>query len=239
MQARTDDVAAMLGMQHIDLELMRANKRYEELPQRKVILKAREKKREIEKKRDQLEKMHAEANGKLNRISDEDEALAAKQKRVQEEIDASRGDYRSVETRTKELNGFAKRRNALEEELAKLGEELARIEGVQAQVSTALTELERREGEAIDAFRKEGNALKDEIAGLEAQRIPLASVLSAELSEAYDKAALRGSGVAIGRLRDGRCGVCRAAIDGGRLIDLKAQGPLAICPICNRLLVVE
>lgn len=239
MQARTDDVSAMLGMQHIDFELMRAKKRYDELPQRGIIMQAREKKRVIEQKREQLDGMHSAAASKFSRISDEDALLADKQKRVQDEIDAARGDYRSVEARTKELNGFAKRRNVLEEDLTKLGEELSKIEKVQAQVARALVEFDRQESEATEAFRKEGGDLKNQIAQLEAQRAPLVSALPPELATAYDRAAEQGNGVAIGRLHDGCCGVCRAVIDKGRLIDLKAQAPLAVCPNCNRLLVVE
>lgn len=239
MQARTDDVSAMLGMQHIDFELMRAKKRYDELPQRGIIMQAREKRRMIEQKREQLDGMHSVASGKLNRISDEDTLLANKQRRVQDEIDAARGDYRSVEARTKELNGFAKRRNVLEEELTKLGEELSKIEKVQTQVARALVEIDRQESEATEDFRKEGGDLRNQIAQLEAQRAPLVAVLPPELAAAYDRAAEQGNGVAIGRLHDGCCGVCRAVIDKGRLIDLRAQAPLASCPNCNRLLVVE
>lgn len=239
MQAKSDEVAALLGMQHIDLEIMKARKRYEGLPQRKAILEARAKKDAIGQKREQLEKLHAEADAKLNAIGEEDASLSEKQQRVQAEIDAARGDYRSVEARTKELNGFAKRRNVLEEQLAKLGEELARIEGVQAQVASALAELDRQEAQATESFKQEGGACREDMARLEAQRAPLASALPQKLQEAYEQAASRGSGVGIGRLHEGRCGVCRAVIDGGRLIDLKAQAPLATCPNCNRLLVVE
>ena len=40
-----------------------------------------------------------------------------KQHQVQHEIDEAKGDYRNVESRTKELNGIPKRRGTLEEEL--------------------------------------------------------------------------------------------------------------------------
>lgn len=46
------------------------------------------------------------------------------------------------------------------------------------------------------------------------------------------------SGVAIGVLDGNRCGACRTVIDGGRLIDLRNQAPLGMCPSCKRLLVI-
>ena len=130
MHVDTDDLATLLKMQHLDLEAMRDKKKLEELPQRAVILEARSKKKAIEQKRAQLDALHAKADAQLSRIDDEDRSLSEKQRQVQSEIDAVRGDYRGVEARTKELNGFAKRRNTLEADLTAVGDELAKIEGV-------------------------------------------------------------------------------------------------------------
>ena len=238
MHVDTDDLATLLKMQHLDLEAMRDKKKLEELPQRAVILEARSKKKAIEQKRAQLDALHAKADAQLSRIDDEDRSLSEKQRQVQSEIDAVRGDYRGVEARTKELNGFAKRRNTLEGELTKLGEELAKIEGVQGQVSRALAELEKQEASAIASFQREGSALQSDIARMSADREGMSADLSADLREAYHRTAARTGGVAVGLLTEGRCGVCRTVIDGGRLIDLKAEAPLGTCPHCKRLLVV-
>ena len=236
MQATTDDLTNLLRMQQIDLDLMKAKKKLEELPQRATILAARQKKRTIEQKRDQLAEMRAQAEA--SKLEAEDAELAEKQRRVQEAIDGSRGDYRNVEAHSKELGGFAKRRNTLEGELTKLGEELAKIEGVQGQVSRALAELEKQEASAIASFQREGSALQSDIARMSADREGMSADLSADLREAYHRTAARTGGVAVGLLTEGRCGVCRTVIDGGRLIDLKAEAPLGTCPHCKRLLVV-
>ena len=224
MHVDTDDLATLLKMQHLDLEAMRDKKKLEELPQRAVILEARSKKKAIEQKRAQLDALHAKADAQLSRIDDEDRSLSEKQRQVQSEIDAVRGDYRGVEARTKELNGFAKRRNTLEADLTAVGDELAKIEGVQAQVASALESLERQEAEATAAFVKEGGALKDALARIEAERAMLASSLPADLLDAYKKTAARTGGV---------------AIEGGHLIDMKGQGNVAPCPQCGRLLILE
>lgn len=240
MHVDTDDLATLLKMQHLDLETLRAKKQLEELPQRKLILEARSKKKAIEQKRAQLDELHAKANAQLSRIDDEDASLVEKQRQVQGEIDEVRGDYRGVEARTKELNGFAKRRNTLEADLTVVGDELAKIEGVQAQVASALAGLERQEAEATATFVKEGGALKDSLARFEAERAMLASSLPKELLDVYEKTAARAGGVAVGRLQGGNCGVCRMAIEGGRLIDMKSHGSnVAPCPQCGRLLILE
>ena len=238
MQATTDDLTNLLRMQQIDLDLMKAKKKLEELPQRATILAARQKKRTIEQKRDQVAEMRARAEGMAAKLEAEDAELAEKQRRVQEAIDGSLGNYRNVEAHTKELNGFAKRRNALEVELTRLGEELAKIEGVQSQVSQALAEVDKQEAAAIASFQREGGALQAESARMSADREGMSADLSPELRDTYHRTAARTGGVAVGLLTEGRCGVCRTVIDGGRLIDLKAEAPLGTCPHCKRLLVV-
>ena len=238
MQATTDVLTNLLRMQQIDLDLMKAKKKLEELPQRATILAARQKKRTIEQKCDQVAEMRARAEGMAAKLEAEDAELAEKQRRVQEAIDGSLGNYRNVEAHTKELNGFAKRRNALEVELTRLGEELAKIEGVQSQVSQALAEVDKQEAAAIVSFQREGGALQAEIARMSADREGMSAELSPELRDTYNRTASRTGGVAVGLLTEGRCGVCRTVIDGGRLIDLKAEAPLGTCPHCKRLLVV-
>lgn len=238
MRATIEQMTTLLQMQQIDLELLKRKKELEALPQRATILATRQKKRAIEQKKDQVAKLRATAEAKAAKLEDEDASLAEKQRNVQQSIDEQRGDYRSVEVRTKELNGFAKRRNVLEEELGKVGEDLAKIEGVQNQVMSALDGLEKQEATAIASFQQEGGNLQAGIARLTAERSSLESSLPDELREAYQQTAARTGGVAVGRLMDGRCGVCRNVIDGGRLIDLKTQAPLGTCPHCKRLLVV-
>lgn len=238
MQATTEDLTILLRMQQIDLELLKAKKKLEELPQRAAILASRQKKRAIEQKRDQVAELRAKAEAEAAKLEDEDADLAEKQRRVQETIDGARGDYRNVEAHAKELGGFAKRRNTLEEGLTKLGDELSKIEGVQAQVARALEEIEKQESAAIVSFQQEGGALQSDIARMSAEREDMAADLADELRAVYDQTAARAGGVAVGLLTEGRCGVCRTIIDGGRLIDLQAQAPLGTCPHCKRLLVV-
>ena len=239
MRVDTDDLATLLKMQHIDLDIMRSSKKLQQLPQRTAILEARTKKRGIEDNRDPLAALHAEADARLARISEEDGLLVEKQRRVQEEIDASHGGYRDVEARSKELNGLAKRRNTLEGELSAVSDELSKIEGVQVQVAKMMSDLDKQEAQATESFVREGGALKQDLARLETERAHLSASLPEDLAALYEKTAARTGGVAVGRLQGGSCGVCRMAIEGGRLIDMKAKGNVAPCPQCGRLLIIE
>ena len=238
MQANRDDLATLLQLQQIDMGIARVNKELSELPQRKAIVAAREKRRAIEQKRDKVAALKKEAEAQLSRVGDEDASLADKQRAAQEAVDKAQGNYRNVEARTKEMNGFAKRRATLEAELDRLGAELAKIEDVESQVTSALAAVERQEAEATASFQKQGGALKNDEARLQAQRSHLAAQLPDDLLKTYEKTAARSGGVAVARLLESKCGACRAVIEGGRLIDLKAQAPLGVCPACKRLLIL-
>ena len=105
-------------------------------------------------------------------------------------------------------------------------------------MTSALAAVERQEAEATTSFQQQGGALKNDEARLQAQRSRLAAQLPQDLLATYEKTAARSGGVAVARLLDGKCGACRAVIEGGRLIDLKGQAPLGVCPACKRLLIV-
>lgn len=239
MQANREDLAVLLQLQQVDMDIVRVTKELAELPQRKVIVSVREKKHAIEQKREKVAALKKEAESKLSRVSDEDEMLAEKQRAAQKAIDEARGDYRNVEARTKEMNGFAKRRATLEADLDKLGTELDKIKEIEAQVASALATLDHQEAEATASFRQVGGALKNDEARLQAQRAHLAEALPEDLLKTYEKTASRTGGVAVARLLEGgKCGACRAPLEGGRLVELKAQAPLGVCPSCRRLLIV-
>lgn len=239
MQVDTEVLAVLLQIQQKDCDIAQAQRELHELPQRAAILEARTKRREIEQKREQLEELHEKSSERYAKFNDEDEELAEKQRKAQEEIDKSHSDYRDIEAHSKELNGYAKRRATLEEELMSATEELDRIEGLQAQVEKMLADLDAREAEATDSFVKEGGALKQKEAACQAERDKLAEEVPAELMATYEKTLMRCGGVALGFLKGNTCGVCRSGIEHGRLVDLKSGGNLVVCPNCGRLLIVE
>lgn len=239
MYLSPSDIEVLLRLQGVDRELLRAKKQLDELPQRAVILASRQKREGIVDKQAKVAALKRETNKKLVRITDEDASLAKKQQGVQAALEAAQGDYRNVEARAKELDGLVRRRASLADDLDAVSAELEKIEVLEAQIAKALEGVDAREGAAVDSFRKEGGALKMGIAKLEEERSRLAASVGEEVLRAYEKASARSGGVALGRLEGSRCGACRTVLDGGRLIELKSQAPLGICPSCKRLLIIE
>ena len=221
MEARLDELDSLFGAQKIDLGIRNLEKQLEELPQPKAIAEVRAKRAALQKKAVQIAALKKDASKRLARTHDEDASLAKKESGVQAAIEAAGGDYRNVEARTKELAGLAK------------------IAGLGAQVAAALQELDSAEAQAIADYRREGGALKQQMAVLEQQRDAILAGVDAQLVEAYRKIADRVGSVAVGELDGDRCSVCRSVIDGGRLIDLRNQAPLGTCPSCTRMLIIR
>lgn len=238
MEATHEDIDGLFELQRIDLEIMRRTKELDELPQRGIIVAAREKRGAIEAQSAKVAELKRATSRKITRIDDEDASLAKKEAGVQAAIDAAHGDFRNVEARTKELAGIVRRRGTLAEDRAAVQAELDKIGNIEAQITLALEEVNAKEQEAIDSFQKQGGDLKLAIAKLEASRNQLVGKIDADLVKAYDRTSARAGGVAIGALDGNRCGVCRVTIDSGRLIDLRAQAPLGTCPSCKRLLII-
>ncbi|MEC4175535.1 hypothetical protein VIN30_03630 [Adlercreutzia sp. R7] len=238
MDATREDIESLFEMQRIDLEIKRLTKQLDELPQRNIIMAVREKKTAIAAQQEKVAELKRTTSRKLARIDDEDASLAKKEAGVQAAIDAAHGDFRNVEARTKELAGIVCRRATIAEERAGVAAELQKVVDIEDQITLALDEIAVKEQQAIDSFQKQGGDLKLAIAKLEAQRGQMETKLDPDLARTYDRIVARSGGVAIGVLDGTRCGVCRVPIDGGRLIDLRSQAPLGVCPSCKRLLVI-
>lgn len=191
MEATRDDIEGLFELQRIDLEIKRLSKELDELPQRGIIVAARDKKAAIEAKSEQVAELKRATTKKITRIDDEDASLAKKEAGVQAAIDAAHGDFRNVEARTKELAGIVRRRATIAEDRAGVAAELDKISAMEAQISLALEEIAAKEQEAIDSFQKQGGDLKLAIAKLEAARGQVEAKVSPQLLDVYNRTAAR------------------------------------------------
>lgn len=239
MKADRNSINGLLQLQKVDIELLRSQKKLEELPQREKILNLRKKKQEIIAKQEQIAPMRRGVERDSTRVDDEDERLAGRQVETQKKIDEAQGDYRAIESLSKDLNGISKRRNALEEDKATFLQKLAQIEEIESQINNALATVEKQEQEVVESFQKEGGALTNAIARLEAMRESTIKNLPEELVDVYIKKKQKGGGVAVSVLQEGSCSICRTQVDPGKLLQLKAEAPLTECPSCKRMMVVS
>lgn len=239
MNATEHDIATLRTLQEVDRKVVSAKKEFKELPHRKAILEVRAKKEEILKRKVQVQDMLDDAEGKLASFVQEDEQLSAKQDEITETLAQVQGDYRSVTAHTRDLDGVRKRREKVSLELSRVEEEVNKINPVMKQIMKALSELDAKEQELIASFQKAGGALRAAIEEGEKARVELAQKVDPELLKVYEKTRAACGGVALAELHEGACSACRNKFDSSRMSKIRSQAPLATCPSCRRLLVVE
>jgi len=230
--------AALLELQAIDVEIIRARKRLEELPEKAAILQARAKQREVAAMRDKahflVRKLEAELKARQDEIATIAEKLAAEQTKVM-----GTTDHRMVQSITREMDGLRRRTDKLEMESLQFME---RTEKANVQVTTiddAMTSLAEKEAVLVDRFKTVGGGIQAEIAALEKRRGKVAAQVSPEILERYETAREAKGGVGVGKLEDTTCSACRMSLPAERVRDLSNGPDIAMCPQCRRLIVVR
>ena len=239
MHVEAHDLDLLVELQQIDLEIIKTKKKRSELPQRTQLANLKAKHDAFTAKRDQVVALQEKTTADMDAVEAEDTMLAEKQQRAQELIDAAGSDYRSIESHSKELSGFAKRRDTLSGKIDVLTAQIEKINGILAQLDQGIAVVEREQKSVRDTFLAQDRELEGIINELDEKRSGIVSGLPADIVALYERTAQKTGGVALGRLVDDTCGVCRSVIEGGRLIELKAAAPLGVCPSCKRLLVIE
>ena len=216
MNATEHDIAILRKLQEADRKVLTAKKEFENLPHRSAILEVRSKKDEILKKKVQVQDMLDDEEGKLTSLAQEDEQLAKKQDDISQELAEVQGDYRAVTS-----------------------EQINKINPVMKQIMTALSAMEEKEKELVESFQKTGGSLRMVIVEGEKVRAELAQMIDPALLKLYEQTLERCGGVALAELVNNSCGACRISFDQSRLSRIHSEAPLATCPSCHRLLLVE
>lgn len=238
MDASQSDISILIKLREVDRDIALAERDFKELPQRQAILEKRAQLSELAKKKAQVQEMLDSCEDELSKIAQEDATLEGKQNATQAKLDASRGDYRSVESLSRDLNGVVKRRSALSEKLGEVEARLSRIQPVMDQLRKAIEGLESQEQALIASFQKEGGALQQRLAKTKQNRDELTSSLDEKVLGEYNAALERCGGVALAVLSEDSCSACRNRFEAGKLSQIKAQAPLSQCPSCHRLLLI-
>lgn len=239
MHASEDDLRNLLELQEVDIAAINAKKKLEALPQKDQLAELSKKKHAVLEKLAQVTKMYEAARRKVTQIEDENAILERKRTETQEKIDGARGDFRAVQSLTRDLDGIAKRVKTLEDEQIAAAEKYEQVSAVKAQLDSGIAALDAQALKIRDAYQRGAFELKGIIDAQEQKRKEKSEAIDGALMTAYTRAAQRGGGIAMARLVDNRCSTCRSHIDDNRMLQVKAAAPLATCPHCGRLLIVQ
>ena len=230
--------AALLELQRLDLEILRAKKRLEELPEKRAILEIRHKQRDVNNLRHKADVLLGKLRSDLKAHQDEIEMLTSKLDAEQIKIMATT-DHRAVTSLTREMDGLRRRRDKMEMESLQLMERIDKASMQMATIDSALNQLAEKDAAAVDLFRAVGGALQNDIASCEAQRAGVAASIDLATVSRYDALRESKGGVGVGQPEGDSCSACRMSLPVERLGELVAGPDVSICPQCRRLLVVR
>lgn len=239
MQATSDQIIGLTKLQHVDLSIAQLERRLETLPQKQGIVETREKRGAIQQKSRSLLGARKDAEAQLASLREQKDVQVEKIEAAQRAIEAAAGDYRIVSARSVEIDEASQCCDGLSERIAQLEERLAGIADMQPQVDAMLSRLDEREAALVEEYRREGGGLLGKIAELKDERSALADVIGTDIMSRYDRIAKAKGGVALAHLVDGACNTCRAPIDPSKVLALRSEYPLSLCPHCGRLMVVD
>ncbi|PKQ16036.1 MAG: hypothetical protein CVT67_06950 [Actinobacteria bacterium HGW-Actinobacteria-7] len=232
------EASDLLELQGIDLDILRANKRLDELPEKRAILEARVKQREAATLKQKADLLLRKLEGEIKVRQDELTTLGEKIGTEQEKL-MSTSDHRQVQAISREMDGFKRRVDKVEMEELQYMERAEKAKSQVAAIAQHLAKLAEKETELIDRFKVVGGAIQDEVAKLEKRRVKLAKGIEPKLLSRYEAIRASKGGVAVGVLEESGCSACRMTLPVERRADLEAGPDVGICPHCRRLIVVR
>ena len=230
--------ALLLALQDLDIEIMRAKKRLEELPEKREILTLRQKTREVTELHGRADVLVKKLAADLKAHQDEIEMLTSKLDAEQTKVMATT-DHRAVVSITREMDGLRRRQDKMEMESLQLMERIDKAGTQMVKIDSALTQLAEKDAHLCTRFKTIGGALQSDIADMERRRAETAADLSAATLTRYEKIREAKGGVGVGRLEGEACTACRMSLPAERLRELHSGDDISVCPQCRRLIVVR
>jgi len=230
--------ASLLRLQDLDLEILRSNKRLQELPEKREILAIRAKSRDVTDLHGKADLLVRKLNHDLKAHQDEITMLTEKLAVEQQKVTAT-SDHRAAQSITREMDGLRRRQDKLEMESLGLMERIEKATSQIAKIDEALASLAEKDAVLVARFKEVGGALQKEIALLESERSQVAEVIDLEILKKYEQSRESKGGLGVGRLEGDQCSACRMTLPSERVKELDAGPDIAMCPQCRRLIVVR
>lgn len=235
-----DQAAALLELQQIDLELARAERTLDELPEKKAILEIRSKHREVQNLASKADLLVSKIEAEIHKMQDETSVVQGHADDEQAKLMTGQiTDHKQVQYISRELDALRRRKDKLEMDTLKLMERLEKAQGQRETVHEALEQLADREVVLVERFREHGGELQNTIAENVAKREAVAGSLDPEMLQRYLSLREAKAGIGVGRLEGDSCSACRMQLPAESVAALAAGPDVGICSHCHRLIVVR
>lgn len=230
---------ALIALMEQDLEIARAEKALDELPEKRAVLQLRKRLREIEAVRDKAAAYCHKIDAMIARSADDAASIQTKIDAEQAKVLSGEvTNPKELQNLTRELDSLKRRKDAIEYEELGMMEKAEAGKAQLDKVAAALAEGAAKEAALIDEFKAKGGELQTEIVRLRESREKLAQQLPAGLRAQYESLRESKHGIAVGMLKGDLCSACRTQIPAHEAQALHAGPEVAECPNCRRILIV-
>jgi len=230
---------ALIALMERDLEIARAEKALDELPEKRAVLQLRKRLREIEAVRDKAAAYCHKIDAMIARSTDDATSIQAKIDAEQAKVLSGEvTNPKELQNLTRELDSLKRRKDAIEHEELGLMEKAEAARAQLDKVAATLAEGAAKEAVLIEEFKAKGGELQTEIVRLRESREKLAQQLPAALRTRYEGLRESKHGIAVGVLKGDLCSACRTQIPAHEAQALHAGPEVAECPNCRRILIV-
>ena len=224
---------ALLRLQEIDLQLMRDSHALRQMPQQKRLVALAQAKKKLKSESQKIVGQRKDAQMEL----DDNEERHIRLLQIMDEVreKAQESGYREVGDIESQLTSLAKKVEKLEFAHSELQASLGKLEKAEAN-ARALAERLDREG----SYKRDSADIMARVRELARERKAVLAQLSPQTAQTYDEKSKRFGGLAVERLQGNVPSVCRVKLQPSQYGDLRSAGePIAECPYCHRMLVVE
>lgn len=229
---------SLLELQRVDVDILRLDKKLDELPEKKAILASRAKQREISALKDKAGMLVRKLEAEVKSRTDEMTMLTDKIDSEQAKLMAT-ADHRAVQAISREMDGLKRRRDKLEMETLQFVERVDKASAQVATVEAHLAKLAEQETALTDRFKQVGGEVQAEITRLKKERDKLVADIKPETLERYEAVRASRGGIGVGKLDGSTCTACRMELPAERVRELSSGPDIATCPQCRRLIVVR
>jgi predicted nucleic acid-binding Zn-ribbon protein len=237
---KMDQGSTLLKLQDLELEIRRAEKKLDEMPEKRAILETRARRREVES-------LGAKAQELVDRLQrevqrNEDEAHGVTEKIDSEQERAMSGvvtSAKEIQHLTREIDSLKRRREKLEMEQLQLMERVEKAQGQVAKVDAALAQLDAKEAELTEEFTAKGGELQTQVEVLKQDVASAQKELDPQILSRYEDLKQAKGGIGAGLLTDGSCTACRMELPAEQVDHLLAGPQIGTCPHCHRMIVIK
>ena len=228
----------LLELQQVDLQILRDRKAIDEIPQAEQIKEVRGRLKELSKKTTKIVGLLKDAQTEVEDNDGRRRTLSARVEEVKRESESCE-DFRLTQSYKAELDRLAKRLEKVDFNQKAAKAELERLEGLFRQARAIKEQLEAKEAELVEVFKKNASNLREDLKRLVARREVLEQAIPDDMLALYRKSCAQHNQIGICKLEGNTCTGCNVELQQSQYEQLIKGDSLATCPVCGRMMVVH